>query len=84
MSLSQEDLEKIAESVRQRLHDERTVDVETHKKHHDYIDTLIMEHEKTMARKEKWLQIAGGWGIVTALTVFTAAVWNYVKDNMHQ
>ena len=80
--LSEEDLTKIAESVRQRLHDERTVDVVTHKKHHDFIDTLITEKERDAARKEKWLQVAGGWGIVTALTIFTAAIWQYLKDHV--
>ncbi len=69
----------IANEVAKRLAKDRTIDVETHRKHHQYIDSLIREGERKAERREQWLRVAGGWGIVAALSSTATALWHYLK-----
>lgn len=80
--MQEEDADQIAKEVLRQLEQQRTVDVETHRKHHEFIDTLITNHMKSQERKEKWITIVGGWGIITMLTGFGLAVWQFVKDHV--
>ena len=75
-------LNNIARAVLIELQKERSIDIATHKKHHDYIDTLIIEKEKKQERKEQWIRVAGGWGIVLGLSASGAAFLQYIKDHL--
>ncbi len=80
--MDEQDAAKIAKLVQMRLDEQRSIDVETHHKHHEYIDTLITQAETRQARKEQWVRVVGGWGIILTITAFAAAVWEYFKDHL--
>lgn len=80
--MKEQDIEEISASVIQKLDMQRTIDIETHRKHHEYIDSLILDTEKRSARKEQMIRVASGWGIVLILTTATAAFWQYLKDSI--
>ena len=76
-------VDKIAKAVLNQLEEQRTVDVETHRKHHEYIDTLITDSERIQARKEQWIRVVGGWGLILFITAVATAVWNYLKNHLN-
>ena len=80
--LTKEETEAIAAAVTAHLELQRTVDVETHRKHHEYIDTLIIAEETKAARKEQWIRVVGGWGLILTITAAAAAAWDYFKDSL--
>ncbi len=82
MSVTQEEVNEIAKAVKTQLDQSRHIDIETHRKHHDYIDTLIIEVEKREARREQWIRVVGGWGIIITITAISAAIWEYIKDHV--
>ena len=82
MVVETEDAHKIADIVLRRLDSQRTVDIETHRKHHEYIDLLILEKEKVNARKEQWIRVVGGWGLILILSALATASWQYIKKTL--
>ena len=80
--MTEQETQEIASAVLQLLEQQRTVDIETHRKHHEYIDTLITDAEKIQARKEQWVRVVGGWGIIVMITAVATAVWKYVTDHL--
>lgn len=80
--MKQEDIEDISTAVMHKLDLQRTIDIETHRKHHDYIDSLILDTENKSLRKEQMIRVASGWGVVLVLTTATAAFWKYFKDSI--
>lgn len=80
--MNDEDIRKISLRVLKDLEKSRTIDVETHRKHHEFIDVLITKEKKSQERKEKWIQVVGGWGIITFMTGLGLAVWQFIKDHV--
>ena len=81
--MDNEDIQKISLAVLKDLEKSRTINVETHRKHHEFIDIMIEREKKSQDRKEKWIQIVGGWGIITVLTGLGLAVFHFVRDHMN-
>jgi hypothetical protein len=80
--MAEEDYRKIATAVSDELSRHRTIDVITHKKHLDYIDTLISAEKTRAIRKEQWIRTVGGWGIIVLLGGFVSIVWQYAKEHI--
>lgn len=80
--LPREEIEQIAEAVSKHLEAGRQIDVATHKKHHDFIDTLIAKEARREERREKLVQAVTIWGALLTLTAIGTAFWQYVKDNL--
>ena len=74
-----ENAHQIAEIVLRKIQAQRTVDIETHRKHHEYIDILISERKNVDERKEQWIRVVGGWGIIAMLTAAATTAWQYIK-----
>ncbi|NNF60708.1 MAG: hypothetical protein HKN06_05165 [Gammaproteobacteria bacterium] len=81
--LSSGEIAEIAEAVTSHLEKRRTLDVETHRKHHEYISSLIKEKETRKGRQEQWIRVVGGWGIILAITAMAAAGWEYLKHRLN-
>jgi len=64
------DIERIREVVGEELDHRRTIDIETHRAHHDFIRRTI---ERQRVRAERWEQIRRhvlGWAVVGTLLWF--------------
>lgn len=78
-------VDAVVKAVTQALDDRGTIEKSLHRKHHDYIDVLLVREQR---RAERWESIKAhvyGWGIITAITGIGALVWNYIaKHGGHQ
>jgi len=74
--MNNDDLKKTLEEV---LDARAPVDKETHIKHHDFIDILLEEREKSKALKEKVKTQVIGWGIVAFLSGIGTAVYHWFE-----
>lgn len=81
--MKKEEIEEISTSVMHKLDMQRTIDIQTHRKHHEYIDSLILDTERRSARKEQMIRVASAWGLVLILTTATAAFWQYLKSSIN-
>lgn len=76
--MREEDIQLIKTILNQTLDERDSIDYQTHRKHHDYIDYLIEEGNTRRARHEAvWRQVMG-WGAVTVLTVIGIFFYNIV------
>lgn len=75
--------EEIARAVAAELEKARTINVETHRKHHEFMEYMIERQKRSDARKEKIIQTVAGWGVITALTGLGLAIWHYLKQNLN-
>ena len=86
--MQDEFIDRIAEATADKLEERARskvptdIDLLTHQKHHRFIDAMLKQHERETARKEQWIRIVGGWGIIAALTAAGIAVWDYIKDHL--
>ena len=76
-------LNQIAAAVAKELDGRRTIDAVTHHKHHQYIDSLLADAELRRQRREQWVRVVGGWGIIVTITAAAAAVWQYLKQHIN-
>jgi hypothetical protein len=82
--MEKEHLEQIAASVAEQLDKNRHIDRDTHRKHHEFIDTVIME---TNRRRNFWEQIrkqVAGWGIIMVISGIGYAVWQWFDHFVHK
>lgn len=78
-----QDKEEIARAVAAELEKHRSVDIETHRQHHAFIEHLVEVSKKREERKERVIQAVAGWGLITALTGIALAIWHYIKSNIN-
>ena len=69
--------DEIVESFRQALHDERSIDDETHRDHHNYIKMIVLKEKIKADRNEKIKAQVFGWGIITALGSIGTGVYHF-------
>lgn len=82
MKLVESDIDILKTAFNQALNERDSLDHETHRKHHDYIDTLIHESKVKSARHEAIRRQIMGWGIAVFLTGIGTALYNFfIKGN---
>jgi len=69
-----DDLKELFNTV---LDERDALDAHTHRQHHDYIDTLIIETETKRDRKEAIIRQVCGWGVISLLIAIGTAVYNF-------
>lgn len=77
------DLARIENLLDKTLDRRRTISSETHRKHHDYIDSLLDDAAMRRARREQWIRVVGGWGFVVLISSMAAAAWHYFKHKIN-
>jgi hypothetical protein len=77
------DQDLIISAVNKALDNRDSIDKLTHRKHHDFIDSLIQAKEKKLLRWEKIRVQVTGWSIITVLSGLGAAVYNFFIKNTH-
>jgi hypothetical protein len=78
MALNDDDITAIGDLFETTLNRRATIDKVTHRRHHDYIDGLIVAGETRHARKEAIIRQVLGWSIVAAMAAAVAAVAKYI------
>ncbi len=80
--MDEHDAELIARAVAGELERQRTIDVETHRKHHEFIDTLILDRDRRNDRIENLIKGVSVWIVILILTMVGLSIWNLVKFNL--
>ncbi|MGI9202658.1 MAG: hypothetical protein ACR2Q3_01540 [Woeseiaceae bacterium] len=81
--MDQTDLDQLEKLLDRTLDRRQHIPAGTHRKHHDYIDSLIAEQETHRARREQWLRVVGGWGIVVTISAVATAIWQFIKHQIN-
>mgnify|MGYP000676977271 CR=1 FL=1 len=76
------DKDDIKSAISEALKDNRALDPETHKLHHNYVDELIKRRQRRDAMWDKARAQVLVWGIITILTGIGISVYNYVASLM--
>lgn len=77
--MSQDDLIR---AVNTALDGRDSLDAKIHKKHHEFIDTLIIDNQVRKDRKDKIITQVWGWGIIAMLSGIGTAVYHFfIKSN---
>ena len=76
--MKEEDIQLIKTILNQTLDERDSIDLQTHRKHHDHIDYLSEEGNTRRARHEAVRRQVMGWGAVTLLTAIGVFFYNVV------
>lgn len=71
----------IAAIFEETLAKRQSVDLVTHKKHHDFIELRLAVYKQRMERREAVIRQILGWGSVLGVTLIGTAVYNFFFKN---
>ena len=74
------DKKEIKEALAELFDDRARIDSETHKTHHDFVATLIVNQERSFERWEKIKTQVIGAGVLMAVGAILTAVGHYVIE----
>lgn len=83
MPMDEAELDRVAAKLVDALRDNASeVMLGYPKHHHDFVEMLIGDRERAVARREAVIKQVGGWGVIVVLTGIGAAVWQFVKEHI--
>jgi len=77
--MSEDEASAIAQAVVESLEKNRTITTDTHNKHHEFIDTLIMQSKKRSAMWEGVRKQVIGWGVIAFLSGIGLIFWQWLQ-----
>lgn len=69
----------IAKAVVETLEKNRSITTDVHNKHHEFIDTVIMQTQKRAAMWEGIRKQVIGWGIIAFLSGVGLMFWQWLQ-----
>ena len=78
------DKQLIKDAINEVLEERRSMDVETHFQHHEYIRTLIEKHkafDETVSHVTRQILV---WLSIITLVLVGTAIWDFLTHKLHQ
>ncbi len=81
--MTKEEREELSQTIRDAM-ESTGVDAKTHRKHHEYIDTMIIDARRKSDTREAITKQVYGWGIIMFISGIGIAVWQWFDHFIHK